>query len=170
MTPVIETPRLLLRPFTEADVDALAAIYAVPEVMRYIAGGQTFDRPATWRSVATYLGHGVMRGYSILAVVEKSSGRLLGRSGPWYPDGWPGLEVGWVIDRARWGEGFATEAGGASRDWCYTALGAEEVISIIHPDNTRSARVAERLGARLERRLADFSGIPLVDVWVHRRP
>ena len=167
---VIETPRLLLRPFTEDDVGALAAIYANPDVMRFLAGGQVFDRAQTWRSVALFLGHQVMRGYSILAVVEKSSGRLLGRSGPWYPEGWPALEVGWVIDRARWGEGFATEAGRASLDYCYSALGATEVVSIIHPDNERSAHVALRLGARRDRQMRDFLGVPVVDVYVHHRP
>lgn len=165
---LLETPRLLLRPFTEADVDGLARMYADPEVIRYLGDGRPLDRVATWRAVAVYLGHTVLRGYGPFAVVERSSGRLVGRSGPWYPEGWPGLEVGWVIDRERWGEGLATEAARASLDHCFGALGASEVVSLIQPANVASVRVAEKLGARPERRIHDFLGVPDVDVWVHR--
>lgn len=165
---LLTTRRLLLRPFTEADVDDLTRIYADPAVVRYLGDGRPLDRAATWRAVATYLGHTQMRGYGPLAVVERSTGRLLGRSGLWYPEGWPGLEVGWVVDRDRWGEGFATEAARASLDHCFSTLGAAEVISLIQPENVASVRVAEKLGARVERRLHDFLGAPNVDVYVHR--
>jgi RimJ/RimL family protein N-acetyltransferase len=167
---LLETQRLLLRPFTETDVEELARIYADPEVTRFMGEGRPLDRAGTWRAVAGYIGHLAMRGYGVLAVVERSTGRLLGRSGPWYPEGWPGLEVGWVIDRARWGEGFATEAGRASLDHCFDVLGAHEVISLIQPGNIASVRVAEKLGARPERQLRDFLGAPIVDVYVHRSP
>lgn len=165
---LLETPRLQLRPFTEADVDDLARIHSDPAVARFLGAGPPPDRAATWRTVATYLGHTVIRGYGPFAVIERSTGRLLGRSGPWYPDGWPDLEVGWVIDPARWGEGFATEAGRASLDHCFSALGAAEVVSLIQPANAASVRVAEKLGARPERRLHDFLGALVVDVYVHR--
>ena len=70
-----------------------------------------------------------------------------------------GLEVGWVLGRRYWGRGFATEAARAALHHAFSALGARRVISLIHPDNERSIRVAERLGERFDRRV-ELSGTP----------
>jgi len=102
-------------------------------------------------------------------VVEKATGAFIGRAGLWNPEGWPGLEVGWFFDRARWGHGFATEAGLAALDWAFRVLGAERVISVIHPKNVASIRVAERLGERFERAMVLDGGIEVV-VYGRRRP
>jgi RimJ/RimL family protein N-acetyltransferase len=77
----------------------------------------------------------------------------VGRAGLWQPEGWPGLEVGWVLGRRWWGHGFATEAARAALDHAFCSLDARRVISLIHPENGRSIRVAERLGERYERRV-----------------
>ena len=143
----LETPRLALRPFAREDLDPYAALSADPEVTRYIGGPQ--DRAGAWRFMALALGHLRLRGYSQSAVVEKATGRLVGRGGLWYPEGWPGLEVGWVLARGAWGRGYATELGAACRDHAFAELGADRLYSIIHPDNTASVRVAERIGHRL---------------------
>ena len=66
-------------------------------------------------------------------------------------EGWPGLGVGWLLARPRWGQGFATEAGRAAIDYAFGVLGAEKVISLIRPENHLSVRVAERLGESYER-------------------
>ena len=129
--------------------------------------GRTLDRRETWRQIATFLGHRQMRGYSILAIEERATGALLGRSGPWFPEGWPMVEVGWVVDPRRQREGIATEAARASLDWCFANLRVDRVCSLIHPDNVASARVAAKLGARLERQLEDFFGGP-AELWIHR--
>jgi RimJ/RimL family protein N-acetyltransferase len=73
---------------------------------------------------------------------------LLGRCGLWHPEGWPGLEVGWKLARHAWGHGYATEAAGAAINWAWTVLDAPCLISVIHPENAPSVRVAERLGLR----------------------
>ena len=78
----------------------------------------------------------------------------MGRAGLYFPEGWPGLEVGWTLARSRWGQGLATEAGRAAVDWAFAELDADRVISLIAPDNHRSRRVAERLGASREGRTA----------------
>ena len=166
VAPIIETRRLRLRPFRESDVDALAEIYADPETIRFL-GGKPLDRADTWRQIAMFMGHCEIRGYSVLAIEERATGTLLGRSGPWFPEGWPMLEVGWVVDSRRTREGIATEAGRASLDWSFSNLGVDQICSLIRPDNLASARVAEKLGARVERQLEDFFGGP-ANVWVHR--
>ena len=146
--PELETDRLQLRQFREGDLDAYARITGDAEAMRFIARGAPFDRDEAWRSLAYLLGHWWIRGYGLWAAEEKASGELIGRIGLYRPEGWPGLEVGWLVARERWGEGFATEGGRAALAHGFTALGARRVISAIAPENRASIRVAEKLGLR----------------------
>ncbi len=150
MIPTLETERLRLRAFREEDLDALAAIYADTEVMRFIGDGQVVDRDATWRTMSLLMGHWQLRGYGIWAAEEKDSGTLVGRIGLWNPEGWPGLEVGWLLARSRWGEGLATEGGRRALAWAFDMLAADHVISLIRPENVASIRVAEKLGESRE--------------------
>jgi RimJ/RimL family protein N-acetyltransferase len=166
--PVLRTERLVLRPFEDGDLDELAAMLADPAVVEFLGDGQPVNRDDAWRHMAMMLGHEVLRGWSNNAVVHAQSGRLLGRAGLWQPEGWPGLEVGWVLGRSAWGHGYATEAAVAWRDWAFETLAADELISVIHRDNVRSAAVAERIGHRPLREL-DFHGKPCV-IWGQVRP
>lgn len=84
------------------------------------------------------------------AIEERDGGRLIGRIGCHYPDGWPGFEVGWALARQYWGRGYAFEGACAALNHAFTALAQEHVISLIHPANERSIRLAERLGERAE--------------------
>ncbi len=142
--PRLHTERLVLREWRSADADAYAAMAADPEVMRYVGG--VMDQEQSWRSMALHAGHWGLRGYGNWAVERIADGQLLGRVGLWNPEGWFGLELGWTLARHAWGNGYATEAAGAAMSWAWTALSAPRLISVIHPDNTASARVAERLG------------------------
>ena len=121
-------------------------MYADPEVMRFLEDGRPLDRAAAFRSMAVHLGHWQLRGYGQWALEDRATGGLVGRAGLWQPEGWPGLEVGWLLERGSWGRGFATEAGRAAIDYAFRELGARKVISLIRPDNRASIRVAERLG------------------------
>lgn len=154
----IETPRLLLRQFRGDDLDAYHRLCADIEVMRYV-GGQTFSRPEAWRHIAYLLGHWQLRGYGLWALEEKATGRLIGRGGLYFPEGWPGLEVGWLLERAAWGRGFATESGRAAVEAGFRHLNAKRIVSVIHVDNAASIRVAERLGERFDRHL-QVGGFP----------
>jgi RimJ/RimL family protein N-acetyltransferase len=142
----VETARLVLRGWTESDFDAHAAMSADPEVMRYMGG--VLDRAQSWREMALHAGHWTLRGYGQWAVERKSDGVLLGRIGLWNPEGWPGLEVGWKLARHAWRHGYATEGARAAMRWAWDVLDAERLISVIHPENAASIRVAERLGLR----------------------
>jgi RimJ/RimL family protein N-acetyltransferase len=106
----LETERLIMRMWRDADFEEYAELCADPEVMRYL-GGKVFDRTEAWRQMASMIGHWYLRGYGIWAVEEKVSGRLAGRIGCINPEGWPGFEVGWTLKREFWGKGYATEAG-----------------------------------------------------------
>jgi RimJ/RimL family protein N-acetyltransferase len=117
--------------------------------------------------MATFVGHWSLRGYGLWAVEERATGKFIGRIGLWNPEGWLGLEVGWLLDRAWWGRGLATEGARAALDYAFATLGADHVISVIHPENTRSIRVAEKIGERFERE-HDFDGNPALIYGISR--
>ena len=148
--PVLETPRLLLRQFQQSDFDALAALHADPEVMKYLGDGKPKGRAETWLAMASYLGHWELRGYGLWAVEEKATGKFVGRIGLLNPEGWPGLEVAWTLVRERWGNGFATEGAKAALEYAFSVLKLPHLISLIHPDNAASIRVALRIGEKPE--------------------
>jgi RimJ/RimL family protein N-acetyltransferase len=158
----LETERLVLRMFREADFESYARIFSDPEVMRYLGDGKPLDRHEAWRSMAFHLGHWTLRGYGMWAVEEKASGALVGRIGLLNPDGWPGFELGWALGREHWGRGYATEGARRALAYAFTELGRGHVISVILPENGASIRVAERLGERLESRAALFGREALI--------
>jgi RimJ/RimL family protein N-acetyltransferase len=163
----LETERLILRQFRESDFDAYAEICGDPEVMRYVGELKPLDRAMAWRSLATHLGHWQLRGYGMWAVEEKATGRMIGRVGLWKPEGWPDLEVGWMIHRSCWGSGFATEAARASIEAAFREPGVDHIISVIHPENAASIRVAERVGETFERDWT-LHGLALRIYGIHR--
>jgi len=163
--PTIATERLTLRPFATADLDAYAAMCADAEVMRHIGDGGPVGRDVAWRQMAFFLGHWPLRGYGMWAIELRASGRLIGRAGFINPEGWPGLELGWLLARDAWGQGYATEACRAALESGRNQFGAQEIISLIRPANVRSVAVAQRLGATLGREI-DFLGQPAL-VYVH---
>jgi RimJ/RimL family protein N-acetyltransferase len=154
--PRVETARLVLRPFVAGDLDGYFAMTGDPETMRYVGEGVQ-SREEAELSLAFVRDHWVRQGFGLWAAEEKASGALVGRIGLLRPDGWPGLEVGWLVARSRWGEGFATEGGRASLDWGFEHLDAKQILSLIVPANVASIRVAEKLGERFDRTL-DFHG------------
>ena len=149
MDNVIETERLILRQPRFEDFEPWAEMMGDEETARYIGGVQP---PAVaWRGLMTMAGAWALTGVSMFSVVEKASGRWIGRLGPWQPHGWPGTEVGWGLTRETWGKGYATEGASAAMDYAFEVLGWDEVIHMIDPRNVPSRRVAERLGSRLLR-------------------
>jgi RimJ/RimL family protein N-acetyltransferase len=165
----IETPRLILRLPDASDAQALMEIHQDPEVMKYVTltalpGGIT----VAWRNVAMMIGHWHLRGYGQWTIVEKTSGEIIGRVGPFNPEGWPGVELTWVIRRSRWSCGFATESARAALAWTWNAIQADQILSLIRPDNQRSIRVAEKLGERFDR--AEVLNGETMHVYVIHRP
>ena len=148
--------------FRQDDLDAYAAISADPEVMRYLGDGKVLARPDAWRQIAMILGHWQLRGYGLLAIEEKATGALVGRAGFFEPEGWPGFELGWMLRRASWGKGYATEAARRLLRHAFTEMKRERVISLIREANAPSIRVAERLGERLDGRAVIFGQEALV--------
>lgn len=143
---VLETPRLRLRPPRREDFEAWAAFLADEPTARWLGGAQ--PRSVAWRSFLAMAGAWSIQGYGMFSVLDKHTGRWLGRVGPWYPEGWPGTEVGWGIVRDAWGMGYAGEAAAAAIDWAFDTLGWTEIIHVIDVENRASQAVARKLGAR----------------------
>ena len=143
--PQIETRRLVLRPPAAADRAAWTAFLADAEAARFIGGVQ--GPHGAWRNLAMMIGAWELDGFGMFSVIEKASGRWIGRIGPWRPEGWPGPEIGWALAPAFWGRGYATEAAEASMAWARDRLGWRRVIHLIRPENARSLALARRLGS-----------------------
>jgi RimJ/RimL family protein N-acetyltransferase len=142
---VIETDRLLLRPLDVNYLDEVIAMHAMPDVIRTMG---TFERGSIAARLERNEQEWRERGYGLVAILERATGRFLGRSGLKY---WPQFgetEVGWVLRPDVWGRGFATEAGQACVEWGFSSLEVPYLTAMIVPDNQRSIRVAERLGMR----------------------
>ncbi len=152
--PTLETERLRLRSLRSADFNDYAALYSDPEVLRYLmgAGGQPWDLGRAWRHLSFVRGHWLMAGTGSWAVEHKETGAFIGVIGFSEPEGWPGLELAWILARRWWGFGYATEGAQAALEYAFTQWNRDRVISLIHPDNQRSIRVAERLGEILQGR------------------
>ena len=143
----METPRLLLRPFGPGDAESIHPIYADPVVMRYVATGPMADLSVTERLLQDYEAHQKRLGYSFWAVIERSSGELIGDSGLYRtPAG--EVELGYTLGLPWWGRGYATEAASAWLSCAFGPLGISEVVALAEPANAASMRVLEKLGMR----------------------
>ena len=157
----LETERLLLPPLDGRHTAALAAIYADPEVARYI-GGDRLDAAGTAAQVARFEEVWREYGFGQSAVLERATGALIGRAGlhPW--PAWDEVELGYVLARAAQGRGYATEAARAWLDTAFDVLGLDRLTAVIHPDNGPSRALAERLGFAVHRNDVTPSGAPVV--------
>jgi RimJ/RimL family protein N-acetyltransferase len=156
--PTLLTERLRLRPFRRSDIDDYAALNADPEVVRYLGGGGTWDRGRSWRHLAFLIGHWHLGGTGMWALEHRETGAFMGLAGFADPEGWPGFELAWTLARRWWGHGYATEAARAALDHAFNVWRKDRVISMIHPENHASIRVAERLGETLQDRIASPMG------------
>ena len=141
----IETPRLLLRPPQLEDLDGWSALMADAEAERFIGGPR--DRHDAWIELMAVAGAWSLQGFCFFSVIEKSSGRWIGRLGPLMPEGWPGPEMAWALVRDVWHQGYATEGVTAAIDWVFEHLAWTEIIHIIDPANTASEALARKLGS-----------------------
>ena len=168
----IQTDRLLLRPITLADLDEFVAIHADAAVTRFV---RSFAPDQAIARIRLDQREWAERGHGLVAIIERATGRFIGRAGLKY---WPQLdetEVGWVLRRDAWGHGFATEAGRACLNWGFESLQVRYLTAMIRPDNARSIHVAKRLGMSPLRRDV-LTDVPVVvyavnrEDWISRPP
>lgn len=153
--PVMETPRLLIRHFEDSDLACLAALYADAEIRRYFPEGvlspaETSEELAWFRN-----GHPLHPELGLWAVIDKASGRFIGRCGllPWTIDGRHEVEIAYLLDRRYWGLGLASEAARALVRHAFEKLDLDRLIALIDPRNLRSVHVASAAGLAFERHI-----------------
>jgi [ribosomal protein S5]-alanine N-acetyltransferase len=152
MDPLRITERLFLRHFHILDAEAMQRVFGDPEVMRFGNGIQTKEWVDAWLLTCLERYYQTW-GFGPYAVVEKHNQEVIGYCGLFYfPDinGRPEVEIGYRLQRAAWGQGYATEAALAVRDFAFDTLGMKRLIAIIDPSNTASVHVAEKIGMHYE--------------------
>lgn len=156
--PHIETTRLLVRPLRPEDVPALIALWTDPLVTRYMGGPRQAERVR--EALQAQLGQPAPADLEFWPIVEKATGRVIGDCGLLEKevDGQREIELIYVLAADTWGRGYATEVAGALRDHAFRDLGLRRLIALIDPANTPSARVAEKIGMRLEKETVRPSG------------
>jgi RimJ/RimL family protein N-acetyltransferase len=173
----LETERLRLRPATLQDAGALDALFTDPEVMSGLGRAPDAARAMIEDGIASWKRDGLGP-----FVIETTAGNMhvVGQAGlmifdtrGWTPSNWSAAgrhaqpELGWALIRAHWGHGYATEAAAAIRDWAYRRGSVDRLVSLITPDNSRSQRVARRLGAVPTETVTPLDSRRTAVVWRH---
>lgn len=149
--PVLQTDRLILRPHGVQDFENVVALWADPEVVKYI-GGTPNSREQSWARLLRYLGHWQAMGYGYWAVCDRDSGVFLGEVGfahyrreitPPLPDV---PEAGWVLAPQAHGRGLASEAVGCIHHWADQTKGWTQTVAIFAPEHAASQQVAAKQG------------------------
>lgn len=140
----LRSDRLELRPFEMADVDAAHRVYGDAEVMRYVGEGGAVDREESTAMITGYRDHQARHGFAFWAVIERSTGELIGDAG--LEVNAHGVELGYTLGRAWWGHGLATEATQLWVDSAFGPLALDSLVALVDAGNPASARVLERLG------------------------
>ncbi len=146
--PVIETERLILRRPKPQDLDSYLT-FITSERAQYV--GRESSRFEGWKCFAAEAGHWALNGFGPWVVTIKGSDSSIGHVGVWHPEGFPERELGWLIWADAEGKGFAFEAAQAARNYDYRVFATKTLVSYIEAANARSIRLAERLGAVLDR-------------------
>jgi len=164
--PTLRTERLTLRAPTIGDLDAYAE-YRASERTEFVGGAMT--RSQAFESLCGMIGHWQLRGYGRWMVADRETDAALGFVGPFFPENWPEPEFAWTVFRQAEGRGIAYEAALAARAYAYETLGWQTAISLVTAGNVRSAALAARLGARLEKTF-DHEDHGAMEMWRHPSP
>jgi ribosomal-protein-alanine N-acetyltransferase len=165
---ILETARLNLRVFAISDLDEFAAIEADPDVMRFYSSGPRTRQHAE-RGIRWFIDCQNRTGYSLWAVERKSDLRMLGYCGliDQKIDDQREVEIGYKLAKDVWGQGLATEAAIAAKNWGFDNLAVDHLISIIDPLNAASIRVAVKNGMRPVKS-SEYAGKLCTIFWVDR--
>jgi RimJ/RimL family protein N-acetyltransferase len=159
---VLGTPRLILREFSTDDADASGNVLSDPETMRFYAA--PLDRTGVDEWIARNRVRYAKDGHGLWAMILRTSGELIGDCGlvAQEVEGANEIEIGYHVRRDHWRKGLATEAARACRDFGFAHLPVERLISLIHPANLASRRVAEKNGMTVWKEVIGFGHPTLV--------
>ena len=141
------TERLELRAQRLEDFESFAAMFASP---RAVFRGGPFTRRDAWLAFAADSGTWELLGLGCWTLERRADRATVGQVGVNKPDFFPEVELGWMLYPGFTGQGYATEAAAAARDWAFGPRGLETLVSYVDPANAASIALAGRLGARLD--------------------
>lgn len=147
---MLETARLVVRPFVTDDFNTLYALRADPEVSKYLGGTENLREKVASR-LAYYIEHYARHGYAMGLAGLKSSRETVGWGGLQHLDDGDELEVGYALARAHWGQGYATEIAAGWLRFGFDHLGADRIVAVASPENVASRHVMDKLGMRYEK-------------------
>lgn len=148
MIPRVNTARLCLRPFRPEDAAPLYQILVQPGVLQYFPDPMPPSLERVERFIGKQLTQWQERGYAWWAVQPLQTDRLAGWCGPQFLPETGETEVGYLLGREWWGQGYATEAAQASLNFTFQQFPLDQIIALVHPDNKASIRVIEKLGMK----------------------
>lgn len=157
---ILETDRLILRRPLPEDLDGLFALYRDPEIRRYFPDG-TLSYAETKEELEWFLdGHPDHPELGLWATIYKENGQFIGRCGllPWMIEERAEVEVAYLLDKAYWGQGLATEAALAIVDYAFEQLNLSRLICMMYPENHASENIARKMGMTLEKVMEDETG------------
>ena len=155
MIPTLTTPRLTLRPHLLADYAVFRAFWMSDRAVHI--GGPLRHEHEVWRQFSAETGHWALHGFGLWTLVSRASGAVLGWVGPQHPPHYAAPELAWHLTGDAEGKGYGYEAAHAALGHLRANFAATRVISYVSDANTRSQRLAERLGAQVTERGA-FAG------------
>jgi RimJ/RimL family protein N-acetyltransferase len=157
---ILETKRLLLRRLVLDDLNELFALYTDPEIRKYFPEG-VLNYQETKEELEWFLnGHPKHPELGLWATIHKETGKFIGRCGllPWTIEGQDEVEIAYMLDKAFWKQGLATEAALGILRYGFGQLKLSRLICLIDPGNVPSQRVAERIGMTFERKVDEYEG------------
>lgn len=157
---ILETNRLLLRHLIMDDLDELFALYSDPEIRKYFPEG-VLNYEETKEELEWHMnGHPRRPELGLWATIHKETGKFIGRCGllPWTLDGQDEVEIAYLLDKAYWKQGLATEAAQGILRYGFEQLNLSRLICMIDPGNIASQRVAERIGMTFEKKVDGYEG------------
>lgn len=146
----LRTPRLRLRLWRDDDLPDLQRVNSDPRFTRFLnPGGEPYPPEWTADKLVRMQRDWDENGWGSWALELRDTGRFVGRVGLQFHRFWPDdVELGWGVDPELWGRGYATEAARAALRYAFAEHGFPRVVSILHPENAPSIRVAEKIGER----------------------
>ncbi|SRR5579885_64832 len=151
MPPTLETERLRLRPVADEDLEHFAALYADPDVMRFIGNRGALPREQARERLDFMIDHWRRHGFGMWSLFRKADGAFVGRCGLRYMDTTMDIELGYTLGKPYWGQGFATEASRAVVRYAFEVMKVGRLVAIADPANAASINVMKKLGMTFER-------------------
>ena len=149
LTPVLSSERIILRGWQDSDFHPYTTLVSDPVMMRFIGGGAMSYKEAR-KEVDDMREQWINRKIGIFVIADKTSDELLGFTGLFESPLIDEPELSWSLSAKNHGKGYASEAAVLARNWAFREHNIGPLMSLVHPDNISSKRVAERLGASVE--------------------